>query len=67
MHGGAIVAQGTPEEIIANPESPTGDYLSGRKQIAIPAERTPLTGKWLKLKGRAATTCATSTWICPSA
>ncbi|WP_221366083.1 excinuclease ABC subunit UvrA [Aeromonas caviae] len=51
VHGGAIVAQGTPEEIIANPESLTGDYLSGRKQIAIPAERTPLTGKWLKLKG----------------
>ncbi|WP_421354551.1 excinuclease ABC subunit UvrA [Aeromonas veronii] len=51
VHGGAIVAQGTPEEIINNPESLTGDYLSGRKQIAIPAERTPLTGKWLKLKG----------------
>ena len=51
VHGGAIVAQGTPEEIIANPESLTGDYLSGRKQIAIPDERTPLTGKWLKLKG----------------
>ena len=51
VHGGEIVAQGTPEEIIANPASLTGDYLSGRKQIAIPAERTPLTGKWLKLKG----------------
>ncbi|MGL4708642.1 MAG: excinuclease ABC subunit UvrA [Aeromonas veronii] len=51
VHGGEIVAQGTPEEIINNPESLTGDYLSGRKQIAIPAERTPLTGKWLKLKG----------------
>lgn len=51
VHGGEIVAQGTPQQIIDNPESLTGDYLSGRKQIAIPAERTPLTGKWLKLKG----------------
>ncbi|MBP8172421.1 MAG: excinuclease ABC subunit UvrA [Aeromonadaceae bacterium] len=51
VHGGAIVAQGTPEQIIANEASLTGDYLSGRKKIAIPAERTPLTGKWLKLTG----------------
>lgn len=51
VHGGNIVAQGTPQQIIDNPDSLTGDYLSGRKRIAIPAERTPLTGKWLKLKG----------------
>ena len=51
VHGGAIVAQGTPAQIIANEASLTGDYLSGRKKIAIPAERTPLTGKWLKLTG----------------
>ena len=51
VHGGAIVAQGTPAQIIANENSLTGDYLSGRKKIAIPAERTPLTGKWLKLTG----------------
>jgi excinuclease ABC subunit A len=51
VHGGEIVAQGTPQQIIDNPASLTGDYLSGRKQIAIPDERTPLTGKWLKLKG----------------
>ncbi|HAT06367.1 MAG TPA: excinuclease ABC subunit UvrA, partial [Aeromonas salmonicida] len=51
VHGGNIVAQGTPQEIIDNPDSLTGDYLSGRKRIAIPAERTALTGKWLKLKG----------------
>ncbi|MGL6050344.1 MAG: ATP-binding cassette domain-containing protein, partial [Aeromonas salmonicida] len=48
---GNIVAQGTPQQIIDNPDSLTGDYLSGRKRIAIPAERTALTGKWLKLKG----------------
>ncbi|MGL5974333.1 MAG: excinuclease ABC subunit UvrA, partial [Aeromonas sobria] len=51
VHGGEIVAQGTPQQIIDNPASLTGDYLSGRKQIAIPDERTPLSGKWLKLKG----------------
>ena len=51
VHGGNIVAQGTPQQIIDNPDSLTGDYLSGRKLIAIPAERTALTGKWLKLKG----------------
>ncbi|WP_113721117.1 excinuclease ABC subunit UvrA [Aeromonas salmonicida] len=51
VHGGNIVAQGTPQQIIDNPDSLTGDYLSGRKRIAIPAERTVLTGKWLKLKG----------------
>lgn len=51
VHGGNIVAQGTPQQIIDNPDSLTGDYLSGRKRIAIPAERTALTGKWLKLKG----------------
>ncbi|EOD55990.1 excinuclease ABC subunit A, partial [Aeromonas molluscorum 848] len=51
VHGGVIVAQGTPEEIINNPDSLTGDYLSGRKEIAVPAQRTPLTDRWLKLKG----------------
>ncbi|MGL5304498.1 MAG: excinuclease ABC subunit UvrA, partial [Aeromonas sp.] len=51
VHGGEIVAQGTPQQIIDNPDSLTGDYLSGRKQIAIPAARTPLTDKWLKIKG----------------
>ncbi|MBL4629010.1 MAG: excinuclease ABC subunit UvrA [Roseicyclus sp.] len=39
VHGGEIVAQGTPEEIIANPASITGDYLSGRREIPIPATR----------------------------
>ncbi len=51
VHGGAIVAQGTPSEIMANENSLTGDYLAGRKKIAVPAQRTPLTGKWLKLTG----------------
>ena len=37
IHGGEIVAQGTPEEIQKNPASVTGQYLSGRLTIAVPA------------------------------
>ncbi len=40
VHGGHIVAQGTPEEVLANPASLTGQYLSGRKAIAVPTQRT---------------------------
>jgi excinuclease ABC subunit A len=39
VHGGRVVAQGTPEEVIAAPDSLTGQYLSGRKEIAVPARR----------------------------
>ncbi|MEQ1914150.1 MAG: excinuclease ABC subunit UvrA, partial [Sideroxydans sp.] len=35
-HGGVVIAQGTPQEVIANPQSITGDYLSGRRSIAAP-------------------------------
>jgi excinuclease ABC subunit A len=41
VHGGAIVAQGTPEDIRQNPDSLTGRYLSGTVQIQIPKLRTP--------------------------
>src|SRR5206468_8277690 len=41
VHGGEIVAEGTPREIQANPASITGQYLSGKKQIALPRLRTP--------------------------
>ncbi|WP_417605527.1 excinuclease ABC subunit UvrA [Oceanimonas baumannii] len=51
VHGGQIVAQGTPEEVMANPESLTGAYLSGRECIAVPAQRTPAGEHWLKLEG----------------
>jgi len=51
VHGGEIVAQGTFKDILNNKNSLTADYLSGRKEIAIPAERTPLTDKWVHLKG----------------
>ncbi len=40
-HGGQVVAQGTPAEICANPASLTGQYLSGRRRIPVPAERRP--------------------------
>ena len=51
VHGGEIVAQGSYEDIINAPRSLTGDYLSGRKAIAIPEKRTKATGKQLKLSG----------------
>jgi excinuclease ABC subunit A len=47
VHGGQIVAQGTPEEIRSNPQSLTGQYLSGRRAIAVPEDRTPLDRKRL--------------------
>ncbi|MBK8337401.1 MAG: excinuclease ABC subunit UvrA [Sterolibacteriaceae bacterium] len=40
-HGGEIIAQGLPGEVAAHPDSLTGAYLSGRKQIALPNKRTP--------------------------
>ncbi len=40
VHGGNVVAEGTMDEIIANPNSLTGQYLSGAKEIAVPKERT---------------------------
>ncbi|HGS4905897.1 TPA: excinuclease ABC subunit UvrA [Vibrio parahaemolyticus] len=41
VHGGNVVAEGTMDEIIANPNSLTGQYLSGAKEIVVPTERTP--------------------------
>ncbi|MEJ1965790.1 MAG: excinuclease ABC subunit UvrA [Gammaproteobacteria bacterium] len=41
VHGGELVAQGTPKEILANSASLTGQYLSGRKEIALPAKLAP--------------------------
>jgi len=45
IHGGQVMAQGTYAEVSANPRSLTGDYLSGRRSIAVPARRTP----WLPI------------------
>jgi excinuclease ABC, A subunit len=50
-HGGRITAQGTPEEIMANPNSLTGQYLSGEKFIAIPAERRKVTRRAIRITG----------------
>ncbi len=52
VHGGQIVAEGTPDEVMSNPASLTGGYLSGRVKILYPPQRTPRDGaKLLKLKG----------------
>nr|WP_220217446.1 excinuclease ABC subunit UvrA [Gilliamella sp. ESL0405] len=45
VHGGEVVAQGTPKQIMANPSSLTGKYLSGKEKIAIPATRTKVDKK----------------------
>ena len=49
-HGGRVVAQGTAEEIMANPDSITGQYLSGTRFIPVPSERRKPTG-WIKVRG----------------
>ncbi|WP_166266165.1 excinuclease ABC subunit UvrA [Marinobacter caseinilyticus] len=51
VHGGEIIAQGTPEDIIANPDSMTGQYLNGTRAIAIPKERFAGNGLYLSLSG----------------
>jgi excinuclease ABC subunit A len=48
-HGGQVVAEGTPRQILAHPKSLTGAYLSGRKQIEVPKKRRAGTGKSLKI------------------
>ena len=53
VHGGQIIAAGTPEEVMANPASLTGQYLSGRRYIAVPAQRRPGNGKRLTIRGAA--------------
>lgn len=52
VHGGQVVAEGTPDQVMNHPDSLTGKYLSGRKKIAVPPKRTPRDKKkLLKLKG----------------
>jgi len=52
VHGGRIIAQGTPEEVMANPDSLTGQYLSGKKQIKIPDAPIPFNPeRVLRLEG----------------
>ncbi|RGS74776.1 excinuclease ABC subunit UvrA [Mitsuokella sp. AF21-1AC] len=52
-HGGQVVAQGTVEDIMKVPESITGQYLSRRKFIPVPAKRRPGNGKFIEIVGAA--------------
>ena len=68
VHGGKIVAEGSPEEVMAHPDSLTGKYLSGRKKIVVPAKRTPATRSLpSSSKAPAGTTCKTLISKCRSA
>lgn len=51
VHGGYIVAEGAIDEIKDNPKSITGQYLSGKKRIEIPAKRTEPNGNWVEVIG----------------
>jgi len=52
IHGGEIIAQGSPKEVLANPASLTGQYLSGKKRIEIPKQRTKIDPeRLLKIRG----------------
>ena len=49
--GGQVVAAGTPEQVMADPNSLTGQYLSGKKRIEVPERRRAGNGKWLTVRG----------------
>lgn len=52
VHGGTVVAEGTPDEVMANPKSLTGQYLTGMEQIPLPAKRRKgRKGQSIKIKG----------------
>lgn len=51
IHGGEVVAVGTPEQVASNKKSITGDYLSGRKVIAVPKTRREGSGEYLRIIG----------------
>ena len=53
IHGGKVVVSGTADEVMACPSSITGDYLSGRKKIPVPAKRRTGNGKHLVIRGAA--------------
>lgn len=50
-HGGEVIAQGTPDELIKNKDSVTGQYISGKKSIAIPKERRKGNGNTVEVHG----------------
>lgn len=51
IHGGQVIAEGTPKEIMNDPNSLTGQYLSGRKFIPVSSKRRKTDGRWLEIKG----------------
>lgn len=51
IHGGQVIAQGTPKELMKDDNSLTGQYLSGKRFIPIPAARRKPNGKWIEVKG----------------
>ncbi|RJX36975.1 excinuclease ABC subunit UvrA [Paenibacillus pinisoli] len=51
IHGGQIIAQGTPKEIMEDDNSLTGQYLSGRKFIEVPLKRRATGDKWIEVRG----------------
>ncbi|MBB3143750.1 excinuclease ABC subunit A [Phyllobacterium trifolii] len=51
IHGGEIIAQGTPADIMASPKSLTGKYLSGEIEVAVPSERRKINKKRIKIVG----------------
>ncbi len=51
IHGGEIIAQGSPADIMASPKSLTGKYLSGEIEVAVPSERRKTTKKRIKIVG----------------
>ena len=51
IHGGQVIAAGTPDEVAANPNSITGQYLSGTKEIAVPKKRRKNNGKAVVIRG----------------
>ncbi len=51
VHGGEVVATGSVDDIMKEPRSITGDYLSGRRKIEVPKERNLPDGRWLTVKG----------------
>ncbi|TVX89420.1 excinuclease ABC subunit UvrA [Paenibacillus agilis] len=51
IHGGMVVSQGTPQEVMQDEQSLTGQYLSGRKFIPVPLQRRQTDDRWLEIRG----------------
>ncbi|MBA9086769.1 excinuclease ABC subunit A [Fontibacillus solani] len=51
IHGGNVVSQGTPQEVMNDPDSLTGQYLSGKKFIPVTGDRRKPDGRWMEVKG----------------